>query len=208
MVKGVAHVLVKKRCLQPTTPQFRNRSRAAKQRNAVMNAQHAGGARFPAVFSKKAQAILACCRDGTDILVTAQRLDSSKIVCGLSNKLTADEQAKLTGDAWERLPEPHPRLELDVVSPDGESSAYSLGPHTPRLRPEDLELLHKIWLEITSNPEYRGLHHYHVVALALRELERELKSGNRDHILELIQNEMIYDAESKRWRADRNSPSS
>ena len=31
------------------------------------------------------------------IVVTAQRLDSSRIVCGLSNKLTADEQAKLHG---------------------------------------------------------------------------------------------------------------
>src|SRR6266568_1631584 len=37
------------------------------------------------------------------IVVTAQRLESSRIVCGLSNKLSPDEQAKLTGDAWERL---------------------------------------------------------------------------------------------------------
>ncbi|MGC2489925.1 MAG: APC family permease, partial [Candidatus Sulfotelmatobacter sp.] len=44
------------------------------------------------------------------IMVTAQRLDSARVVCGLSNKLTADEQAKLTGDAWERMPEPRPRL--------------------------------------------------------------------------------------------------
>jgi hypothetical protein len=44
------------------------------------------------------------------IMVTAQRLDSSRVVCGLSNKLTSDEQAKLTGDAWERLEEPRPRL--------------------------------------------------------------------------------------------------
>jgi amino acid transporter len=138
------------------------------------------------------------------IVVSAQRLGSSRIVCGLSNKLTADEQAKLTGDAWERLPEPRPRLELEVVFPDGQSSTYSLGPHTPRLRQQDLELLHKIWLEITSNPEYRGLHHYHVVALALRELERELKSGNRDQILELLQNELIYEAESERWRHERS----
>src|SRR6201982_3050515 len=35
------------------------------------------------------------------IIVTAQRLDSSRIVCGFSNKLTPDEQAKLLGDAWE-----------------------------------------------------------------------------------------------------------
>src|SRR6266571_2170178 len=34
------------------------------------------------------------------IIVTAQRLESSRIVCGLSNKLSPDEQAKLTGDAW------------------------------------------------------------------------------------------------------------
>jgi amino acid transporter len=138
------------------------------------------------------------------IVVAAQRLGSSKIVCGLSNKLTADEQAKLTGDAWERLPEPRPRLEMEVVFPDGQSSIYSLGPHTPRLRQQDLELLHKIWLEITSNPEYKGLHHYHVVALALRELERELKTGNREQVLELLQNELIYEAESERWRYDRN----
>src|SRR6202035_1769325 len=39
------------------------------------------------------------------IILTAQRLDSTRVICGLSNKLTADEQAKLTGDAWERLPE-------------------------------------------------------------------------------------------------------
>src|ERR1700733_967759 len=48
------------------------------------------------------------------IMVTAQRLDSSRVVCGLSNKLTADEQAKLTGDAWERMPEPRPRVCLEV----------------------------------------------------------------------------------------------
>ncbi|HEY6337354.1 MAG TPA: APC family permease, partial [Candidatus Sulfotelmatobacter sp.] len=53
------------------------------------------------------------------IMVTAQRLDSSRVICGLSNKLTADEQAKLTGDAWERLPEPRPRLTLEVCAPDG-----------------------------------------------------------------------------------------
>src|SRR5271169_168664 len=53
------------------------------------------------------------------IMVTAQRLDSSRVFCGLSNKLTADEQAKLTGDAWERLPEPRPRLILEVCAPDG-----------------------------------------------------------------------------------------
>ena len=53
------------------------------------------------------------------IVATAQRLHSSVIVCGMSNKLTADEQGKLTGDAWERLPEPRPRLRLVVFEPEG-----------------------------------------------------------------------------------------
>ena len=53
------------------------------------------------------------------IVLTAQRLDSGTIVSGLSNKLTADQQAKFTGDAWERLPEPRPRLTMEVYSPSG-----------------------------------------------------------------------------------------
>src|SRR5262249_37262968 len=138
------------------------------------------------------------------IVVTAQRLGSSRIVCGLSNKPTAEEQGRLSGDAWERLAEPRPRLDLEIALPDGDSLTYSLGPHTPRLRPEDLELLHKIWLEITANPEYRGLHHYHVVALALRELQRKLKSANRNEVLELLENELIYESESERWRKQQN----
>ncbi len=62
------------------------------------------------------------------IMVTAQRLDSSRVICGLSNKLTADEQAKLTGDAWERMPEPRPRLTLEVCAPDGTRSRICAGP--------------------------------------------------------------------------------
>lgn len=124
------------------------------------------------------------------IMVTAQRLDSSRMVCGLSNKLTADEQAKLTGDAWERLPEPRPRLTLEVAAPDGTSREYSLGPHTPRMRPQDVELMHKLWLQITGDPKYAGAHHYHIVALALQELERELSTEQRAELLEKLQEEM------------------
>src|SRR5271165_7147817 len=84
------------------------------------------------------------------IIVTAQRLDSARVICGLSNKLTADEQAKLTGDAWERMPEPRPRLTLEVCAPDGTVREYSLGPHAPRMRPQDVELMHQLWLNITA----------------------------------------------------------
>jgi len=131
------------------------------------------------------------------IVVTAQRLDSSRIVCGLSNKLTSDEQAKGTGDAWERMPEPRPRLTLEVHEPNGKIREYPLGPHAPRMRPQDLELMHKVWLDITSDPRYCGAHHYHVVALALEELSRELNSDQRAEVLAKLLDEMHRDEPSK-----------
>ncbi len=130
------------------------------------------------------------------IVVTAQRLDSSRIVCGLSNKLTSDEQAKLTGDAWERLPEPRPRLIIEVHEPNGKVREYPLGPHTPRMRPQDLELMHRVWLDITSDPKYAGAHHYHIVALALEELQRELGSPDRAALLSKLLDEMHKDSAS------------
>ena len=124
------------------------------------------------------------------IMVTAQRLASSRIICGLSNKLTADEQAKLLGDAWESLPEPRPRLTLEVCAPDGTLREYAIGPHNPRLRPQDVELMHKLWLDITTDPNYAGAHHYHIVALALEELQRELSTEQRTQLLQKLQDEM------------------
>jgi amino acid transporter len=124
------------------------------------------------------------------IMVTAQRLDSSRVVCGLSNKLTSDEQAKLTGDAWERLPEPRPRLAMEVCAPDGTVREYALGPHAPRMRPQDVELMHRLWLNITADPKYSGAHHYHIVALALEELQRELTTEQRAQLLQKLQEEI------------------
>jgi len=124
------------------------------------------------------------------IMVTAQRLDSVRVICGLSNKLSADEQAKLTGDAWERMPEPRPRLCLEVCAPDGTVREYTIGPHNPRLRPQDVELMHKLWLDITTDPKYSGAHHYHIVALALEELQRELSTEQRAQLLQKLQEEM------------------
>ncbi|MGH9468154.1 MAG: APC family permease, partial [Terriglobales bacterium] len=117
------------------------------------------------------------------IVTTAQRLGSDTIVEGASEQRSVEDQAKLTGDAWEDLPEPRPRLELRVLGRDNQLTVKNLGPHTPRLRPEDLDLLHNLWLEITADPEYRGLHHYDVVALALKELQGELHSQRRDELM-------------------------
>ena len=125
------------------------------------------------------------------IVATAQRLKSTVIVCGLSNKLTADEQGKLTGDAWERLPEPRPRLRLQVVEPNGTIHEYLLGPHTPRMRKEEVDLLHGLWKEVTTDPRYRELHHYHVLNVALREMVSRMHDGaERNQVMTDIYDEM------------------
>jgi len=130
------------------------------------------------------------------IVVTGQRLGSSRIVCGVSNKLSADEQAKATGDAWERLPEPKPRLLLEIVFPDTTSHEYMLGPHAPRLREEDNENLHRIWLALTRDPKFAALHHYDVIWLALQELQRELDGGRRQQLLKLLEDELQREGRS------------
>ncbi len=125
------------------------------------------------------------------IVVTAQRLESARLICGLSNKLSADEQAKLTGDAWERLPEPRPRLTLEVVFPDGSLREYQLGPHAPRLRDQDNTKLHELWKEVTQDPKFASLHHYDIIGLALSELDRELHdSRRREELLRLLEEEL------------------
>jgi hypothetical protein len=147
-----------------------------------------------AVAEKEGKPVSLLVVPGTDvfeaIMVTAQRLASGRIVCGRSNKLSVDEQGKLTGDAWERLPEPRPRLTLMVFEPDGSFHEYLLGPHTPRMRPQDIGLMHNVWLDITKDPRFAGAHHYHVVALALEELQKELKGGSRQELLDRLESEM------------------
>jgi amino acid transporter len=125
------------------------------------------------------------------IVATAQRLNSTVVVCGQSNKLTTDEQGKLTGDAWERLPEPRPRLRLVVVGRDGTRHEYQLGPHRPRVRKEDVDLLHSLWKEATSDPKFRELHHYHVLNVALQEMEERMHNGaQREQVMKDLEGEM------------------
>jgi amino acid transporter len=136
------------------------------------------------------------------ILLTAVALRSSRVVCGFSNKLSPDEQGKLTGDAWERLPEPKPRLVLELVAPDGARLEYQLGPHTPRLRPQDIKLLHDIWLDVTRDPRFAGLHHYDIVALALHELQRALRSDRQEKLLAQLR----ADRQPRRAEDDGDGP--
>jgi hypothetical protein len=39
------------------------------------------------------------------------------------------EQGRVVGAEWEKLPEPRPSLSLEIVTEDGRSVFFNLGPH-------------------------------------------------------------------------------
>jgi amino acid transporter len=124
------------------------------------------------------------------VVSTAQRLQCSTILMGLSGRISPAQQAKGFGDAWEKLPEPRPKMSLQIVDPVTMKSEYfNLGPHPPRLWPEDEELLHKLWLELSDSEGGHKVHHRDVVRLALRRLEREWKQGRKKELLDAMLHE-------------------
>jgi amino acid transporter len=120
---------------------------------------------------------------------SAAKLEASKLVTGRSAKMSADELATYIGDAWERLPAPRPSFSLEVTFPGEESRYYNLGPHPPRLWPEDLDLLHQMWLELTHQGFGARLHHRDVVGVALRRLQRDLDGENSEEVKKEIERE-------------------
>jgi hypothetical protein len=128
--------------------------------------------------------------DPFDALVqTADRLKASRLVTGASPKMDLGELARKIGLAWERLPEPRHSFSLEVIS-EGRASAYvNLGPHPPRLWPEDIDRVHELWLRL-SGQVGSSLHHRDVVSVALRRLEREIDSDGMEKILSDVHREL------------------
>jgi hypothetical protein len=65
----------------------------------------------------------------------------------------------------------------------------NLGPHPPRLWPEDLDRAHDLWLRLTENFGSK-LHHRDVVGVALRRLEKDLQSERKDEVLTDLEKEL------------------
>jgi amino acid transporter len=123
------------------------------------------------------------------IAQTAQRLDSSEIVAGQSAKLSAQEQERELGRAWDRLSE-HPRRQVGfkIIQPDNRERSVNLGAHAPRLTDEDIGLIHEIWLDVLKIPARSQIHHRDVVRVALNRLRRDLR-GQSDVMLDFYKTE-------------------
>jgi amino acid transporter/nucleotide-binding universal stress UspA family protein len=125
------------------------------------------------------------------IIQTAARLQSARIVMGLSPKLTPSEQGELVGRYWEQLPEPRPSISLEIVLENQQDTIFfNLGPHPPRLWPEDIDLVHRLWLELSAMGPGAKLHHRDVVGVALRRMYAEMRSERAGEVLEDIGREL------------------
>ena len=123
---------------------------------------------------------------------TASKLKASRLVTGVSAKMDSEELARRIGLAWERLPaEARQSFSLEIIRPGRQSVFVNLGPHPPRLWPEDLDRLHELWLRLTEEEGCGSkLHHRDVVGVALRRLEKELTGDEREQVLEDLRNQL------------------
>jgi amino acid transporter/nucleotide-binding universal stress UspA family protein len=127
------------------------------------------------------------------VVETAARLKSSRIVMGLSPRLTPSEQGEQVGRYWEQLPEPRPSLSLEIVLDNPKDVVFfNLGPHPPRLWPADIDLAHRLWLELTGMGPGHKLHHRDIVGVALRRMSDELHSDRKEEVVADILREVSH----------------
>ena len=133
------------------------------------------------------------------ILRTAANLQSRVVVVGSSAKLPVTEQAREIGLAWETMAEPRPLVTLEIFTPSGQEQVFYLGPHAPRLTPKEIDLLHKVWLELSDQLPGEEIHHHDIIHFALDEVERELREGQEGAVLERLR-EHLKQIESRRLK--------
>jgi len=117
------------------------------------------------------------------IVQTANNLESSAVVAGVSSKMTPAEQAYALGQAWEAVPEPKRQFVLQIVRPDGKVDTFRIGPHTPTMKNEDVLLLHRLWLNITREPGLENVHHHEILTEALTRFAHDYAAREREDIL-------------------------
>ena len=128
-------------------------------------------------------AVAAASEKWDAILRAAQNLQSSAVVLGPSPTTPVNEEARVAGLAWERLADPKPQLSLEIHYPAGQEHVFYLGPHAPHLTPKEIDLLHRVWLELSCEVAPEEVHHHDVIHFALQELELELANSNREVVM-------------------------
>jgi len=122
-------------------------------------------------FGKKVSLLIVPASDIFAAMVQgANSLEVDYIVSGVSSRMTAEDQAFHLGQAWEALPAPKRQFNYYVVAPNGETNVFYIGPHAPKLRPDDVQLVHRLWVNMRRDPSMQDLHHSDIITYALTRL--------------------------------------
>ncbi|MGA7341215.1 MAG: APC family permease [Terracidiphilus sp.] len=122
-------------------------------------------------FGKKVSLLVVPAGDIFAALVQgANSLEVDSVVSGISSSITAEDQAFHMGQAWEALPQPKRQFNFYVIGPEGETKVFFIGPHAPALSPEDVQLVHRLWLNMRRDPSAADLHHSDIITYALTRL--------------------------------------
>jgi hypothetical protein len=101
---------------------------------------------------------------------TANALEVDTVISGISNSMTAEDQAFHMGQAWEALAETKRQFNFFVITDEGEPKVFYIGPHAPALSPDDVQLVHRLWLNMRRDPTVPDLHHSDIITYALTRL--------------------------------------
>ncbi len=111
---------------------------------------------------------------------TAVSLEVTTVISGLASTMTATEQAYRIGQAWESLPDPKQQFTYVIVTPDGQAQNFHIGPHAPQLGGDDVQLVHRLWLNMSRDPGLAHLHHSDIVTYALSRLASDYARSKTD----------------------------
>src|ERR1700676_1092157 len=101
------------------------------------------------------------------------------------------------------MPEPRPRVTLEIFTPSGHEEIFYLGPHAPRLTPKEIDLLHKIWLECCDRLTGKEIHHHDIVHFALTEFQRQISTNQCDDSIERLR-EHLRDIQDHRHPSENS----
>ncbi len=139
-------------------------------------------------FGKKVSLLVVPAGDiFTALVQSANSLEVDSIVSGFSAKLSPEEQAFHIGQAWETLPEPKRQFNFYVVSETGEARNFRIGPHTPSLNADDVQLVHRLWLNLKRDPRMNELHHRDIISYSLSRLAGQY-ARDKDDVLGGLRN--------------------
>jgi amino acid transporter len=125
----------------------------------------------------------------------ASSLEVDSVVSGTSTRMTAGEQAFHLGQAWEALPEPKRQFNFYVIGHDGETNVFFIGPHAPALSADDVQLVHRLWLNMRRDPSMLELHHSDIITYALTHLAGQY-AREKENILRDLRNYRALEASS------------